>query len=353
MASAAPGTTHDAGSPEGIRVIRYTDGRRAPVDQGWRQTLAAVRTTAAPADSGAIPRAGAPRGDFLWLALRSPQPDLLTEIADTFGLHELAVEDTADAVQRPKLEHYGDNWFLVLTATPADRTATSGGKNVSLFLGSDFVITVRHGAPLPVDDIAARLDTRPDLAALGPGSVVHAITDTLVDSYLDAFADIHETVEDLQSQAIAPAPHDDSTSLLETRRRLLALKHFVTPLEYPLSALSSGLDDTLPAELRRYFRDVLDHLLLVRDGIHRDEDALDSLFQGQMSRLSAQQNDDMRKISAWAAVIALPTLIAGIYGMNFRHMPELTWALGYPLSLAVMVLGCYLLWRAFRRNNWL
>ncbi|MDW4918945.1 magnesium and cobalt transport protein CorA, partial [Streptomyces californicus] len=274
-------------------------------------------------------------------------------IAHTFGLHELAVEDTTDTVQRPKLEHYGDTWFLVLTATPTDRTSTSGGKNTSLFLGPDFVITVRHGAPLPVDDIAARLDTRPDLTALGPGSVVHALTDTLVDTYLDTFADIHKSVEDLQSRATDPTPGDDTTGLQGTRRRLLSLKHFVSPLEYPLSALASGLDDTLPTELRRYFRDVLDHLLLVRDGIQRDEDALDSLFQGQMSRLSAQQNDDMRKISAWAAIIALPTLIAGIYGMNFRHMPELTWPVGYPLSLAAMVLGCYLLWRAFRRNNWL
>ena len=305
-------------------------------------------------------RVATERGGFVWLGLFTPSEDELTSIAEQYGLHPLAVEDAVYAHQRPKLDRYDDSLFMVLkTATYVEHeelTATSevvGTGEVMIFLGEHYVITVRHGQHSELTELRQRLEDQPDLLALGPSTVLYAVADLVVDNFVEVATAVEEDVEELEASVFANDRRDDIGRLYQLKRELMSLRRSVSPLEVPLTKLAERQIDVVPGEMRSYFRDVLDHAIRVRDQVGALDELLSSILQASLARSSLADNEDMRKISAYAGIIAVPTAIAGIYGMNFRHMPELTWRYGYPLVLVVIGVICLVLYRSFKRNGWL
>ncbi|CAA9250395.1 MAG: Magnesium and cobalt transport protein CorA [uncultured Blastococcus sp.] len=299
-------------------------------------------------------------GGFVWLGLYEPTEAEFDAISGRFGLHPLAVEDAVYAHQRPKLERYDDALFMVLkTATYVDHeelTATSevvDTGEVMVFLGANYVITVRHGEHSGLAELRSRLEEQHDLLCLGPSAVLYAVADLVVDTFVEVAASVEEDVDELEASVFSPERTDDIGRLYHLKRELMQLRRAVSPLEMPLSKLADRPIDVIPEAIRSYFRDVLDHAIRVRDQVSALDELLSSILQASLARTSLADNEDVRKISAYAGIIAVPTAIAGIYGMNFEHMPELGWRYGYPLVLAVILLVCVTLYRSFKRNGWL
>ncbi len=299
-------------------------------------------------------------GGFVWLGLYAPTEAELGAIAEHYGLHPLAVEDAVYAHQRPKLERYDDGLFMVLTTaryveheelTASSEVVDTG--EVMVFLGANYVITVRHGEHGGLTELRRSLESQPDLLCLGPSSVLYAVADHVVDAFVDVAAAVEEDVDELEASVFSPERTDDIGRLYQLKRELLALRRAVSPLEVPLQKLAERQMEFVPDGMRSYFRDVEDHAIRVRDQVAALDELLTSILQASLARNSQADNEDMRKISAWAGIIAIPTAIAGIYGMNFEHMPELHWRYGYPLALLVMTAICVLLYRGFKRNGWL
>ncbi|MGY1636676.1 magnesium/cobalt transporter CorA [Geodermatophilus sp. SYSU D00742] len=299
-------------------------------------------------------------GGFVWLGLYAPTEVELGAIAERYGLHPLAVEDAVYAHQRPKLERYDDGLFMVLkTATYVEHdrlTATSevvDTGEVMVFLGADYVITVRHGEHGGLSDLRQSMEQQPDLLCLGPAAVLYAVADHVVDAFVDVAGAVEEDVDELEASVFSDRRTDDIGRLYQLKRELMSLRRAVSPLEVPLQKLAERRVDVVPEAMRSYFRDVEDHAIRVRDQVAGLDELLTSILQASLARTSQADNEDMRKISAWAGIIAVPTAIAGIYGMNFEYMPELRWRFGYPLVLLVIVSACVLLYRGFKRNGWL
>jgi magnesium transporter len=300
-------------------------------------------------------------GGFVWLGLHEPSQSELDAIAGRYGLHPLAVEDAVHAHQRPKLERYDDALFMVLkTATYVEHeelTSTSDVVDtgeVMVFLGKNYVITVRHGRHSGLAGLRQRLESEQrDLLCLGPASVLYAVADLVVDTFVEVAGAVEEDVEELEASVFSPERTDDVGRLYHLKRELMALRRAVVPLEQPLQKLAERDVDVVPEEMKSYFRDVLDHAIRVRDQVGALDELLSSILQASLARTSLADNEDVRKISAYAGIIAVPTAIAGIYGMNFQYMPELEWRWGYPLVLLVIALSCVLLYRGFKRNGWL
>jgi magnesium transporter len=300
------------------------------------------------------------RGGFVWLGLYEPSEDELGAIAAKYGLHPLAVEDAVYAHQRPKLEHYDDGIFMVLkTASYVEHeqlTATSevvDTGEIMVFLGANYVITVRHGHHGGLTELRRSLENQRDLLCLGPAAVLYAIADHVVDDFVEVADAVEDDVEELEASVFSSHRSDDIGRLYQLKRELMSLRRAVTPLETPLQKLVEREIDVVPAPMRTYFRDVLDHAIRVRDQVTGLDELLTSILQASLARTSQADNEDMRKISAWAGIIAVPTAIAGIYGMNFQYMPELNWRWGYPAVLLVILTACVLLYRGFKRNGWL
>ncbi|MGY1693077.1 magnesium/cobalt transporter CorA [Geodermatophilus sp. SYSU D01105] len=333
--------------PDGVGPVVdcavYVDGRRqAPVD---------------PHDAL---RAANEQGGFVWLGLYAPTEDELSAIAERYRLHPLAVEDAVYAHQRPKLERYDDALFMVFTTATYvehDRlTATSevvDTGEVMVFLGRDYVITVRHGEHGGLTSLRRSLEEQPDLLCLGPSAVLYAVADHVVDDFVDVTGLVEEDVDELEASVFSDRRTDDIGRLYQLKRELMSLRRAVSPLEVPLQKLAERQLDVVPSAMRSYFRDVEDHAIRVRDQVAGLDELLTSILQASLARTSQADNEDMRKISAWAGIIAVPTAIAGIYGMNFEFMPELHWRYGYPLVLLVIATVCVLLYRGFKRNGWL
>ncbi|MFW0790927.1 magnesium and cobalt transport protein CorA [Gordonia sp. CPCC 205333] len=320
----------------------YVDGRRLPGKYAYTAALRQVRE----------------RGEgFVWLGLHAPDDGQMQGVAQAFGLHELMVEDAVHAHQRPKLEIYDETQFLVLRTVKyvehesiqATSEVVETGE-IMIFFGKDFVITVRHGDHTHLSDLRHHLEKRPEQLTLGPTMVMHSIADLVVDSYLAVTDRMEDDVDAIEQSVFGRGGLDiDPVYLL--KREVLEMRRAVAPLIGPLSQLTAS--NQVPKEVRRYLRDVTDHLTTVIDRVIEFDDVLSSLLDAAAAKVALQQNTDMRKISAWVAMAAGPTMIAGIYGMNFDHMPELHWGYGYYLVLAVMVLLTIVLWRNFRKHNWL
>jgi magnesium transporter len=324
----------------------YVDGARLPGHFSHDRALAEVRR----------------RGEgFVWIGLHEPDQEQITGIADVFGLHELAVEDAVHAHQRPKLERYDDTLFMVLKTVrycgaaskdPGAQEVVETGE-VMVFLGRDFVITVRHGDHSGLHDVRRRLEADPEQLALGPSTVLHAIADHVVDGYLAVTAAIEDDIDELEREVFTPGSAPDAERIYAMKREVLELRRAVVPLGGPLRKLTEGYSALVPHEVRSYFRDVDDHLVTVAERIGSFNELLTTLVDAALAKITMQQNGDMRKITAWVAIVSVPTMVAGIYGMNFEDMPELHWHLGYPLIMAVTTVACLLLFRVFRRNQWL
>ena len=311
-----------------------------------------------PAD--ALSRARDLGNAFVWIGLHEPSPAEFADIAVAFRLHELAVEDAVKAFQRPKLERYEQVTFAVLRTarylehrelTASTEVVETG--NVMVFLGPQFVITVRHGDACRLAPVRSDLETRRDLLAQGPWAVFHAVCDRVVDVYLDVAASMEEDVNQLEDGVFSREGVADIQRIYQLKRELVEFKRAVYPLQRPLTALVSGQVPGIPKEIRRYIRDVADHLSRVIEQLSTFDDLLNSILQARLTQVTVDQNNDMRKIAAWAAIAALQTAIAGIYGMNFEHMPELNWEYGYPLVVGVMFASAVVLHRLFRRSGWL
>jgi len=291
---------------------------------------------------------------FVWIGLETPDPAEFDEVAQTFGLHPLAVEDAVHARQRPKLEVYGDTLFFVLKpARYLDDPELIELSQVMVFLGPGFLITVRHGDTSIVADVRREITGAPDELKCGPIGVLHAIVDRAVDDYADVLRHLDVDIDQVEHEVFSDVKFNVAERIYKLKREVLEFRQAVFPLAEPLERLVRGRLPQAADVPHEYFRDVHDHVLRAADRL----DALDALLTGALSANLAQvgvrQNEDMRKISAWVAIIALPTLIAGIYGMNFEHMPELGWRYGYPFALSLMASGSLLLYVVFRRRGWL
>jgi magnesium transporter len=297
---------------------------------------------------------------FAWIGLHEPTEHQMQEVGDVFGLHPLAVEDAVQAHQRPKLERYDDMLFLVLKTVNyiphesmvLNREVVETGE-VMAFVGADFVVTVRHGEHGRLTDVRKRMDADPEHMRLGPFAVMHAIADSVVDHYLDVTTHMAVDIDAIEEVAFSPGARTDIEPIYQIKREVVELRRSVSPLSIPFTRLQTEHRDLISKEVRRYLRDVSDHQSLAADQIASYDDMLTSLVQAALARVGMQQNDDMRKMAAWAALLAVPTMVAAIYGMNFKFMPELNWTWGYPGVMALMGVSCLYLYFRFRKQDWL
>ncbi|WP_030181469.1 magnesium and cobalt transport protein CorA [Streptomyces sp. NRRL S-813] len=341
--------SHPARSPLGSSVVNcvtYRDGVRLPETGDLVEAVARVRKN---------------RDGFVWLGLHEPTNQEFAGIAELFDLHPLAVEDAIEAHQRPKLEHYGETLFAVFKTVcyveHEQLTATSEVVNtgeIMAFVGHDFVITVRHGRHGSLGPMREELESDPQQLAKGPAAVLHAIADHVVDDYLSVTDSIQADIDQVEMDVFAQnGARTDPGRIYQLKRELLELKRAVAPLGRPMEDLATRPIRVVDPEIQAYFRDVLDHLIRAKEQIAAFDEMLNSILQAHLAQVTVAQNEDMRKITAWAAVIAVPTMVCGVYGMNFEHMPELHWRFGYPLVIGVISTACLALYRGFRRNGWL
>ena len=297
---------------------------------------------------------------FVWVGLHEPDETQMKEVADVFGLHPLAVEDAVCAHQRPKLERYDDTLVLVLKTVqyvPHESVALAReivqSGEVMVFVGKDFVVTVRHGEHSGLADVRKRMEADGEQLKLGPFAIMHAIADYVVDHYLEVTRLMEADIDSIEEVAFAPGRKLDVEPIYLLKREVVELRRCVNPLSAAFHRIQVENKDVISKEVRRYLRDVGDHHSEAADQISSYDDMLNSLIQAALARVGMQQNSDMRKISAWAGIVAVPTMFAGIYGMNFEFMPELKWHWGYPLVVAIMVTTCLVLYFSFRKVNWL
>lgn len=323
----------------------YVDGVRQPGQWDHTEALAVARSQ---------------EGAFVWLGLHEPSLTQMTGIAQTYGLHELAVEDAVKAEQRPKLEHFGEVNFLVLrTARYVGRGEVTESSEVietgqvMLFIGPCFVISVRHGDACNLSPVRAALEGKRDLLAQGPWAVAYAVTDRIVDHYLEVADRIEIDLDAVEAEVFARQALGRIQRIYQMKRELVEFKRAVVPLQRPLMMLTAQDNREVSTEIRRYFRDVQDHLTRTVEQVSSYDELLNSILQARLAQVTVEQNNDMRKIAAWAGIAAVWTAIAGIYGMNFDHMPELEWTFSYPVVLALMLTVSVVLYRFFRRNGWL
>jgi magnesium transporter len=316
---------------------------------------AGVRVPVAdPTDLEAVLGAATGDHDFVWLGLHEPSEDELSSIAKRFDLHPLAVEDALEAHQRPKLERYGDALFMVLkTLWYVDETDAVETGEINMFIDENYVVTVRHGSGAELTGTRSYLEERATVLGHGPAAVVYAVCDRVVDEYEVVAGELEEDVDEVERSVFSPQRTSDAERIYLLKRELLEFRRAAIPLREPLQRIVTSGVKTIPAEALPFYRDVLDHVVRVSDQIEGLDSMLTSILDAHMTRINVQQNDDMRRISAWVAIAAVPTMLAGIWGMNFAHMPELTWAFGYPVAVLVMVVSCVTLYRFFRKARWL
>ncbi len=303
-----------------------------------------------------LERAGSAARDedaFVWLGVVEPSAEEFEAIAREFGLHELAVEDAVKAHQRPKVELYGDTLLVVVkTARYVDPEEVIEIGELLLFVNPSFVVTVRHGEG-DLGAVRARIERRPDLLQHGPGMVLYAILDHVVDGYEVAAEGIEVDIQQVERQVFSEDRGNPAERIYKLEREVLDFQGAVAPLSGSVDEIARGHFEVVPEGLREYYRDVHDHLRRAGGRVAGFRELLGNALQANLTQVSVRQNEDMRKISAWVAILAVPTMIAGIYGMNFEHMPELEWRFGYPAVLVVIAVACMLLYRRFKRAGWL
>ena len=356
-----PGARSPACAPgPPARPARGPVGHRTPTSSSTARSTSTGGGSSRPTRTTRSARRSSAAASCGWASTSRPRTEL-GAIAASYGLHPLAVEDAVYAHQRPKLDHYDDGIFMVLkTATYVEHeelTATSEvveTGEIMVFLGANYVITVRHGDHGALTDLRRSLEEQRDLLCLGPAAVLYGVADHVVDDFVTVAAAVEDDVDELEASVFSSMrTPDDIGRLYQLKRELMSLRKAVSPLEVPLDRLANRQVDVVPEAMRSYFRDVEDHAIRVRDAVSGLDELLTSILQASLARTSQADNEDMRKISAWAGIIAVPTAIAGIYGMNFRYMPELDWRWGYPLVLLIITVSCVMLYRGFRRNGWL
>ncbi|MFE1903201.1 magnesium and cobalt transport protein CorA [Streptomyces gardneri] len=320
----------------------YRDGRRTPGPADLSDALDEARVT----------------GDaFLWVGLHEPSEAEFAHVASEFALHPLAVEDALKAHQRPKLEVYDDSLFVVLKPVvyePESDRVSSG--ELMVFIGDCFVVTVRHGEGAALAAVRKRLEAEPTVLRHGPTAVLYAVSDAVVDHYLEVAGELQVDLEELEADVFAPTggnPSNTAERIYTAKRQVLEFRRASGPLAGPLARLTAGSVPFVNEHAQPFFRDVNDHLLRSNEQVEGLDRLLSDVLSAHLAQMGVRQNDDMRKISAWAAMAAVPTMIAGIYGMNFAHMPELGWTWSYPALIVLMAGIVTGLYRLFKRRGWL
>ena len=324
-----------------VDCAHYKDGARQH-EQALTPEQAAERAQAAA------------EGEFVWIGIHEPEPGDLDRLANLFGLHELAVEDAQKAHQRPKIEDYDADFFIVLRTAHyhEDREEVHFGE-IHIFAGANYVITVRHGPGSELATARQRLEARPDLLELGAASAVWAVLDKVVDDYIPVVNAIEDDIEEVEKDVFnddVPAP---TARIYNLKREVIEFHRAVWPLLRPLENLEHGRYERVPDELRSYFRDVADHARRVDEQVTGQRELLTSVLQANLALVSVIQNVVVKKISAIAGIVAVPTFIASVYGMNFDNMPELHWHVGYAFALGLMAVCVVGLIAFFRRIDWL
>jgi magnesium transporter len=291
---------------------------------------------------------------FVWIGLLEPTEDEFEAVIKEFDLHPLAVEDAVHAHQRPKLESYGETLFIVLKpARYTDSEEIVTLTEIMLFLGDRFLITVRHGESPILSDVRRTMEADPSSMKWGPLGALHAIVDRVVDDYAVVVRSLNTDIDEIERQVFSDERENHAQRIYRLKVEAVEFRQAVVGLEDPLDDLATGRVAEADTVLLDYFRDVHDHLLRVSARIEGFRDLLGTALQANLTQVTVRQNADMRRISAWVAILAVPTMVAGVYGMNFEHMPELSWRYGYPTVLALTLLLCVLLYRRFRRSGWL
>ncbi|GAA2765756.1 magnesium/cobalt transporter CorA [Streptomyces paradoxus] len=324
----------------------YREGQRTEGPEDLSDALGEARTA----------------GGFVWIGLHEPTEEEFDHVTREFALHPLAVEDALKAHQRPKLEVYDDSLFVVLKPVayePQSDTVSSG--EIMIFLGDSFVVTVRHGEGSPLKAVRRRLEQEPELLGKGPTSVLYAVADATVDHYLDVATELQTDLEGLEAEVFSPdggGSRNTASRIYDFKRQVLEFRRATGPLAPPMSRLAGTASAGVAVPFvddraRPFFRDVNDHLTRVNESVENLDRLVSDILSAHLAQMSVRQNDDMRKISAWAAMAAIPTMLAGIYGMNFEHMPELRWVWSYPALLVLMAVLEVMVFRLFKRRGWL
>ncbi|PZF79560.1 magnesium and cobalt transport protein CorA [Jiangella anatolica] len=353
-------TDHSTDEPEAterrssiVDAALYRDGKRISTPSSLAETYRQLR-----ADAEAM----------AWIGLYKPSDAELLSLADEFDLHELAVEDAMEAHQRPKLERYGDTLFVVLRAARyLDAVEEVDFAELHLFVGPGFVITVRHGAAPNLSIVRRRMENDPDLLRLGPEAVLYAVLDAVVDGYVPVVNGVSNDVDEIEVQVFGRDPKV-TLRIYELSREVLEFQRATRPLSAMLSGLEAGFEKYgTDEELQRYLRDVADHATEVTERVDGFRQVLSDILavnatlvtqqqneeMKSLTEASFEQNEELKKISAWAAILFAPTLVGTIYGMNFDNMPETHWSLGYPFAVFLMAMVCATLFVVFRRKGWL
>jgi magnesium transporter len=307
-----------------------------------------------PSELGRVRKLATEPGDFVWVGLHEPNEDELATVEKEFGLHPLAVEDAFRAHQRPKLERYEGTIFLTVKSlwyVDADDAVETG--EINMFVGQDFVISVRHGAGSELHSARRDLEAKSSVLTHGPSAVVYAVCDRIVDGYLSVMSSLEEDVDEVETSVFSTERTNDSARIYTLKREIAEARRAVLPLREPMRRFATGAVPGIDEASAPFFRDVLDHLNRVAETVDGLDQLLSTAFDAHLAQISVQQNEDMRKISAGAAIVVVPTLIAGIYWMNFQHMPELSWTYGYPYAIALMAGLGIVLWVWFKRSGWL
>ena len=342
------------GEPAIVDCALYEDGVRRAGALPLHVALETAVEATVRAGEGAGSQDPDGQGPFVWIGLHEPTSEEFEAVAREFELHPLAVEDAVHAHQRPKLETYGSTLFMVLkTVAYIDSDELIDVGEVMLFVGANFVISVRHGKASSLAEVRRALEGDSDRLRTGPTAVLHAVADRVVDDYVAAANMIDEDVAEIECDVFSGDRQDHAERIYKLKREVLAFQRAVKPLAEPLQRLAGGHLPGLSRRNSHYFRDVHDHLLRTADQVDGFSQLLNDILEANTAGVTMRQNEDMRKITAWVAILAWITMVAGIYGMNFEYMPELNWLLGYPFALSIMAGGSVVLYRAFKRNQWL
>ena len=290
---------------------------------------------------------------FVWVALKDPQPDELEEMRQEFGLHELAVEDARHGHQRPKIEEYGDSLFAVLQVIELRGEEVHVGE-VDVFVGPNYILSIRQRTERGFADVRERAEREPHLLEHGSGFVFYALMDNIVDRYFPVVDALEVDLEEIEQRIFAGnSPRENVQELYKLKHKGMVVRHAVEPLIEAVHKLYGGRVPQVCLGTQEYFRDVYDHLLRVSQQLDGLRDMVITAMSVNLSMITLREGEVTKRLAAYAALVAVPTMIAGVYGMNFQHMPELKWAYGYPMSVALMVGIDAFLWSRFRRSGWL
>ena len=307
-----------------------------------------------PSNLGELISKAKTEGGFVWLGLAEPTEAEFNKVIGDFGFHPLAIEDAVMAHQRPKYEEFPDVQVLVLkTVFYEDRGSQITTGEIFIFIGEHFVVVVRHGNGAPLVNTRHQLESVPEQLTKGPYAVVHAILDHVIDCYIDISIELETDVNQAEAKVFSDSRVSASQEIYLLKREVIEFRHAIDPLLSPLQQIASIGARHVPTELTPFFRDTLDHLSRASDAASGLDSLLQSALQAEIAQVQLQQNEDMRKITSYVALASVPTMVAGIYGMNFDTMPELRWQFGYPLVLGSLVLVTAFLYRKFKKSGWL